>query len=163
MGWRWVTAGSASPLLGTRSGKTGGRGAGTTKKLKAGLGSWKGGGVVHHSATSPLSGEGSPPGLYLGGGGGWICGGSTEARTRTVDQLLVSLSPLSRFWNTWLPSAYQARLDIHHRFPLCSVNQGSFYCLQFCPLRLFLRFRKTSVVAIINGFISVAKAGLLTT
>lgn len=113
-----MTAGSASPLLGTRSGKTGGRGGGTSKKLKAGLGSWKGGGVVHHSATSPLSGEGSPSGLYLGGGGGWVCGGSTEARTRTLDQLLVSLSPLSRFRNTWLPSAYQARLDIHHRFPL---------------------------------------------
>lgn len=72
LGWRWVTAGSASPLLGTRSGKTGGRGAGTTKKLKAGLESWKGVGVVHHSATFPLGGEGSPLGLYLGGGGGGV-------------------------------------------------------------------------------------------
>lgn len=38
LGRSWVTAGSPSPLPGTRSGEAGGRGAGTTKKLQAALG-----------------------------------------------------------------------------------------------------------------------------
>ena len=90
-----MTAGSLSTLLGTRSGISGGRGAGTTKKLKAELGCW-GGGVAPQCHLAPQWG-GTPSGAVFGGGGG----GSIEVRTRALYQLLVTLSPLSRFPNTW--------------------------------------------------------------
>ncbi|XP_014400943.1 PREDICTED: uncharacterized protein LOC106727341 [Myotis brandtii] len=76
LGRSWVTAGSPSPLPGTRSGEAG-RGAGTTKKLQAALG-----------GKDPL------PGCI----GGW---GGDRAEGKNKGSLSAAGSPLSRFTNTW--------------------------------------------------------------
>lgn len=94
LGRSWVTAGSASPLPGTRSRETGGRGAGTHNQEGTGS-TWR---------------QGPPPRppaqAVLGGGGGGV-GTGLKVRTRALPQLPVPLSP--GFQTPGPPSACQAR------------------------------------------------------
>lgn len=86
-GRSWVTAGWPSPLSSTRSGKTGGRGAGTAKKLEAALG-----GGLSPQCHLPAYAEGSPLGPSLGRGG------RAEGENKGSGD---PCAPPSRFPNTW--------------------------------------------------------------
>lgn len=107
-----MTAGSPSPLWGTRSGKTGGRGAGTTKKLKAALGCMCGGGLI--TVPPPRLIRGDPLWGYI-----WVGGaGSIEMRTRALYQLLVTLIPSFQISkHLGLPVPISFRLDHPRRLP----------------------------------------------
>lgn len=88
-----MTAGSPSPLSGTRSGKTRGRDGVTTKKLKTALGRGKALPTVpppHLLGRDPLWG-------CIWGGGGTVEGENKGALSAAI----TLVPPLSRFPNTW--------------------------------------------------------------